>query len=52
MEEARGRGWEELKNGELIDLAEQAGFEVILITDKEYPVRAEFNGSQDRAGGP
>src|ERR1035438_2224948 len=34
VEEARGRGWEELKNGELIDLAEQAGFEVILTTDK------------------
>jgi hypothetical protein len=34
VEEARGRGWEELKNGELIDLAERAGFEVILTTDK------------------
>jgi hypothetical protein len=34
VEEARGRGWEELRNGELIDLAEQAGFDVILTTDK------------------
>jgi hypothetical protein len=34
MEEARGRRWEELKDGELIDLAEQAGFEVISTTDK------------------
>lgn len=34
VEEARARGWEELKNGQLIDLAEQAGFEVILTTDK------------------
>lgn len=34
MEEARTRGWEELANGELIDAAEQAGFEVMVTTDK------------------
>ena len=34
MEEARARGWEELANGELIDVAEQAGFEVMVTTDK------------------
>ena len=34
MEEARARGWEELANGELIDAAEQAGFEVMVTTDK------------------
>ena len=34
VEEARTRGWEELANGELIDLAEQAGFEVMVTTDK------------------
>ena len=34
VEEARARGWEELANGELIDVAEQAGFEVMLTTDK------------------
>lgn len=34
VEEARGRGWEELANGELIDVAEQAGFEVMVTTDK------------------
>ena len=34
MEEARARGWEELANGELIDAAEQAGFELIVTTDK------------------
>jgi hypothetical protein len=28
VEEARARGWEELANGELIDVAEQVGFEV------------------------
>jgi len=34
VEEARARGWEELANGELIDAAEQAGFEVMVTTDK------------------
>jgi len=34
VEEARGRGWEELANGELIGAAEQAGFEVMVTTDK------------------
>src|ERR1700733_13016802 len=34
VEEARARGWEELANGELIDVAEQAGFEVMVTTDK------------------
>src|SRR5271169_5219486 len=34
VEEARTRGWEELSNGELIDAAEQAGFEVMVTTDK------------------
>src|ERR1017187_5003517 len=34
VEEAQARGWEELANGELIDIAEQAGFEVMVTTDK------------------
>ncbi len=34
VEEARARGWEELTNGDLIDLAAQAGFEVLVTTDK------------------
>jgi hypothetical protein len=34
VEEARARGWEQLSNGELIDAAERAGFELILTTDK------------------
>jgi putative NIF3 family GTP cyclohydrolase 1 type 2 len=32
VEEARG--WEEFANGELIDAAEQAGFDVLVTTDK------------------
>lgn len=31
--EARARGWETLANGELLTVAEAAGFEVILTTD-------------------
>jgi tartrate dehydratase beta subunit/fumarate hydratase class I family protein len=34
VEEARNRGWEELANGELIDAAEQAGFDLLVTTDK------------------
>jgi putative NIF3 family GTP cyclohydrolase 1 type 2 len=34
VEEARARGWEELANGELIDAAERAGFDLIVTTDK------------------
>jgi len=34
IEEARLHGWEELANGELIDAAERAGFELFLTTDK------------------
>jgi hypothetical protein len=34
VEEARARGWEEFENGELISAAEQAGFEVLVTTDK------------------
>ena len=32
--EARARGWEQLKNGDLLDQAEAAGFEVLITTDK------------------
>jgi hypothetical protein len=35
VEESRARGREELSNGELIDAAEQAGFEVMVTTDKQ-----------------
>jgi hypothetical protein len=32
--EARARGWEELENGDLLNEAEAAGFEVLVTTDK------------------
>ncbi len=31
--EVRARGWEELENGELLTVAEAAGFEVLVTTD-------------------
>jgi len=34
IQEARSHGWEELANGELIEQAEQAGFAVMVTTDK------------------
>lgn len=34
VEEARSRGWDALGNGELLDAAEAAGFEVFLTTDR------------------
>ena len=34
VEEARARGWEELRNGDLINVAEQHGFEVLVTTDR------------------
>ena len=32
--EARAGGWQELENGELLNVAEAAGFEVLVTTDK------------------
>jgi hypothetical protein len=34
VEEARSHGWDTLRNGELLDAAEAAGFEVFLTTDR------------------
>lgn len=34
VEEARSRGWDTLKNGELLNAAEAAGFEVFITTDR------------------
>lgn len=32
--EARARGWEQLENGDLLQVAEAAGFQVIVTTDR------------------
>ena len=34
-EEARERGWDALSNGDLLDRAEEAGFEVLITTDQD-----------------
>jgi hypothetical protein len=36
VEEARSQGWDTLRNGELLDAAEAAGFDVFLTTNA-YP---------------
>ena len=46
MEEARARGWEELANGELIDAAEQAGFEVMVTADKNIRYQQNLAGRE------
>ena len=37
VREARAQGWDTLKNGELLKAAEDAGFGVLLTTDKNLP---------------
>ena len=34
VQEARSQGWDTLRNGELLDAAEAAGFEVFLTSDR------------------
>jgi len=34
VEEARAHGWDTLRNGELLDAAEAAGFDVFITTDR------------------
>lgn len=45
--EARARGWQELENGELLNLAEAAGFEVLVTTDKNQELSTESGHPQD-----
>jgi hypothetical protein len=41
---ARRIGWHEMENGELIEQAEQAGYEVLLSTDKNIRYQQNFSG--------
>ena len=34
VEESRAHGWDSLKNGELLDAAEAAGFDLFVTTDR------------------
>jgi hypothetical protein len=49
VEEARARGWEELENGALIDVAGQAGFEVIVTTDKISDINRTSGPAKSRS---
>jgi hypothetical protein len=42
--EARARGWQELGNGELLNEAESAGFDVLITTDKNLSYQQNLAG--------
>ena len=44
VEEERAHGWEELTNGALIDAAEQAGFVLMVTTDKNIRYQQNLEG--------
>jgi hypothetical protein len=46
--EARTRGWQELENGELLEQAEAAGFEVLVTTDKNLRYQQNLTAARLR----
>jgi hypothetical protein len=42
--EARARGWEQLGNGDLLDAAAAAGFDVLVTTDKNLRYQQNLSG--------
>src|SRR4029453_2360194 len=44
VEDARSRGWDTLGNGELLDAAEAAGFDVFLPADRNIPYQQNLAG--------
>jgi len=44
VEECRSRGWDLLRNGELLDAAEAAGFDVLLTTDRNMRHQQTLTG--------
>jgi predicted nuclease of predicted toxin-antitoxin system len=42
--EARERGWATLRNGELLTIAEEAGFEVLVTSDKNIRRQQNLQG--------
>jgi hypothetical protein len=42
--EALARGWDRLTNGELLNAAEEAGFDVLLTTDKNIQYQQNLKG--------
>jgi hypothetical protein len=44
VKEARDHGWDTLENGELLDAAEAAGFDVLLTTDQNLRYQQNLRG--------
>ena len=44
VEEARSHGWDTLRNGELLDAAEAAGFDVLVTTDRNIRYQQNLSG--------
>jgi hypothetical protein len=44
VKEARAQGWDTLSNGELLTAAEDAGFDVLLTTDKNLRYQQNLTG--------
>ena len=44
VEEARSHGWDTFRNGELLDTAEAAGFELFLTTDRNIRQQQNLTG--------
>jgi predicted nuclease of predicted toxin-antitoxin system len=42
---AKDKGWDRLTNGELLQAAEQAGFDVLITTDKNLATQHERKGT-------
>lgn len=45
---AAEQGWDTLKNGELLTAAEEAGFDVLLTTDKNIRYQQTFRNERSR----
>ena len=44
VEEARARGWDTLRNGDLLDAADAAGFDVFVTTDRNLRHQPSLSG--------
>ncbi|SRR6266436_6349249 len=44
VKEARAQGWDTLSNGELLKVAQEAGFDVLLTTDKNLRYQQNLEG--------
>ena len=44
VEEARAHGWDTLRNGELLDAAEVAGFDVFVTTERNIRFQRKLAG--------